>query len=109
MGTTFTVGLKGKTEKAQGGLGAKIVEGEITGVSEATAASIAAKDLGLKTLYNLQVVGYTTGTHYTVKLGTFTPGDNAAANYASVTAYGGTTGAQVAVKLGTFRVWAFGE
>ena len=108
MGTTFTVGLKGQTGKPHG-LGAKIVEGEIKGASGSTAMTITAKDVELQTLYNLQVAGYQTGTYYTVKLGTFTPGDNAAANYASVTAYGGTAGPQVAVKLGTFRIFAIGE
>ena len=105
---TFTVGLRGQTEKPHGP-GARIVEGEITGASGDTATTIDAKDIELRTIYNLQVVGYTTGTHYTVKLGTFTPGDIAAANYASVTAYGGTEGPQVAVKLGTFRIFAIGE
>ena len=108
MATTFTVGLKGQTEKPHG-LGAKIVEGEIKGGSTSTAMTIHAKDVGLQTLYNLQVAGYTTGTFYTVKIGTFAPGDRAASNYASVTAYGGAAGTTVAVNLGTFRIFAIGE
>ena len=109
MATTFTVGLKGQTEKPHG-IGARIVEGEIKGGSGDTAMTINAKDINLRTIYNLQVVGYTTGTHYTVKLGTFKTGDHAAENYASVTAYGGTAShGQVAVNLGTFRVLAVGE
>ena len=110
MATTFAVGLKGQAEKPHG-TGMKLVEGEIKGGSGSTAMTVAAKDIDLRTIYNLQVTGYTTGTYYTVKLGTFKTGDHAAENYASVTAYGGThkAGAQVAVNLGTFRIFAVGE
>lgn len=50
---TFTVGLKGKTEKAQGGLGPRVVEGLITHVY--TGDAIHAKDVDLKTINTLIV------------------------------------------------------
>ena len=103
---TFTVGLRGQTEKPHG-LGPKIVEGEITGASGDIGVSIDAKDIELRTIYHLQVVGYNAGTHFIVKLGTFTPGDIAAANYASVAASG--IGTSLEAPLGTFRIFAIGE
>jgi hypothetical protein len=50
---TFTVGLKGKTEKAQGGLGPRVVEGLITHIYSNDA--IHAKDVDLKAINTLVI------------------------------------------------------
>ncbi len=105
MAITFSVGLRGKTERPYG-LGAKIVEGEITGASGKTSATVNASDIGLKTIYHLHALAGE-GTLLCPVIGTFTAGDRAAENYATIRAY--TIGTTHRAKMGTFRIFAIGE
>ena len=97
---TFAVGLKGKTEKPYGP-GAKIVEGAITG-----GRTVNAKDIGLKTIYTL-FAHSGQGTEIGVHVGTFTAGDIAAENYATMRAH--VTGGTTDIYIGTYRIFAIGE
>ena len=101
---TFAVGLRGQTEKPHG-LGAKIVEGSITGASGETSATVNAGDIELKTIYSL-CAHSGLGTEMSVHVGTFTPGAYAD-NYATVLAH--TMGTTHRAAIGTFRIFAIGE
>ena len=98
--TTFAVGLEGKTEKPYGP-GAKIVEGTITG-----GQTVNAKDIGLKTIHTLYAHSGK-GTQIAVHVGTFTAGDIAAENYATMRSY--APGSSGGVYIGTYRIFAIGE
>jgi len=97
MTTTFTVGLKGKAEKAYGP-GMKIVEGEITGGSGQGTFVVNAKDVGLSRIYSAFANGPVNRT-YSCHVGSAGELDN----YVQVA----TDGSAVAV--GTFRMLAIGE
>ena len=83
---TFTVGLKGKTEKAQGGLGPRIVEGLITHIY--TGDAVHAKDIDLKTINTLVVQSAINGTATPYVTVNDPGGLN---NYASVVGIGSVT------------------
>lgn len=89
---TFTVGLKGKTEKAYGGLGPRVVEGYITHIY--TGDAVHAKDIDLKTINTLIVqpsitTAPTNGTAAVPYVVVNDPGG--LNNYASVSGIGSVT------------------